>query len=311
MANHSGETPSDDFLEQILGFPGYATGAESNLAGNDTGNMGAASSAMMMLQLGSGDVSAHLGGVGMGVGIGGPYGGLGQAGGGGFPLGLSLDHGNGGFMKMDDALGSGKRFRNDVLNSGALSSVKSGYHGQQMLNTGPPGPQPPAVLPRVRARRGQATDPHSIAERLRRERIAEKIRALQELVPNVNKTDRAAMLDEIVDYVKFLRLQVKVLSMSRLGGAGAVAPLVTDIPITSVEEEGINSGRAQPAWEKWSNDGTERQVAKLMEENVGAAMQFLQSKALCIMPISLASAIYHTQPPDTATFIKPESNPPS
>lgn len=77
------------------------------------------------------------------------------------------------------------------------------------------------------------------------------------------------------------------------------------------QEEGGEGGRNQPAWDKWSNDGTERQVAKLMEENVGAAMQFLQSKALCIMPISLASAIYHTQPPDTSSVVKPEMNPPS
>lgn len=28
-------------------------------------------------------------------------------------------------------------------------------------------PHPPAMRPRVRARRGQATDPHSIAERVR------------------------------------------------------------------------------------------------------------------------------------------------
>lgn len=123
--------------------------------------------------------------------------------------------------------------------------------------------------------------------------------------------------------------------MSRLGGAGAVAPLVTDMPMSSVEvittgclmlrafiftykfksflhlvkEEGGEGGRGQPAWDKWSNDGTERQVAKLMEENVGAAMQFLQSKALCIMPISLASAIYHTQPPDASTLVKPDTNP--
>lgn len=48
-----------------------------------------------------------------------------------------------------------------------------------------------------------------------------------------------------------------------------------------------------------------------MEDNVGAAMQFLQSKALCIMPISLASAIYQTQPPDTSSIVKPENNPPS
>ncbi|PIN25817.1 hypothetical protein CDL12_01441 [Handroanthus impetiginosus] len=302
MANNPGETPSDDFLEQILGFPGYAAGAEANLAGNE------GAPAAMMLQLGSGDGSSHLGamGVGLGVGLGGGYG-VGS-GGGGFPLGLSLEQGKTGF---NDASGSGKRFfRDDVVDSRASSSVRPGFHAQPMTNTVPAAPHPPGIRPRVRARRGQATDPHSIAERLRRERIAERIRALQELVPSVNKTDRAAMLDEIVDYVKFLRLQVKVLSMSRLGGAGAVAPLVTDIPISSVEEEGNEGGRAQPAWEKWSNDGTERQVAKLMEENVGAAMQFLQSKALCIMPISLASAIYHTQPPDTTSLVKPESNPP-
>lgn len=37
---------------------------------------------------------------------------------------------------------------------------------------------------------------------------------------------------------------LQVLSMSRLGGAGAVAPLVTDIPLSSVEvlnENGLNS----------------------------------------------------------------------
>jgi hypothetical protein len=119
------------------------------------------------------------------------------------------------------------------------------------------------------------------------------------------------MLDEIVDYVKFLRLQVKVLSMSRLGAAGAVAQLVGDVPLSSLEGgEGIESD--QPAWEKWSNDGTEQQVAKLMEEDVGAAMQFIQSKALCIMPISLASTIFRThQMPDPTVIVKPESNTPS
>lgn len=38
------------------------------------------------------------------------------------------------------------------------------------------------------------------------------------------QTDKASMLDEIIEYVRFLQLQVKVLSMSRLGGAGAVGP---------------------------------------------------------------------------------------
>lgn len=281
MANHPSDTPADDFLEQILGLPNF-TSAD----GTDA--------SPMMLQLNSGDAATHLG---AGGGFHAPV----------YHLGLSLDQGKGGgFLKPDEASGSGKRFREDLVDT----RPKNTFHGQPMPTTVPAAPQPPAMRPRVRARRGQATDPHSIAERLRRERIAERIRALQELVPSVNKTDRAAMLDEIVDYVKFLRLQVKVLSMSRLGGAGAVAPLVTDIPLSSVEEEGSESGRNQPAWEKWSNDGTEKQVAKLMEENVGAAMQFLQSKALCIMPISLASAIYQSQPSDNSSIVKPETIPP-
>ncbi|MED6112865.1 hypothetical protein PIB30_065596 [Stylosanthes scabra] len=149
---------------------------------------------------------------------------------------------------------------------------------------------------RVRARRGQATDPHSIAERLRRERIAERMKALQELVPNANKTDKASMLDEIIDYVKFLQLQVKVLSMSRLGGAAAVAPLVADINSEGggdcVQTNGNQTAAAAAA--SSSNDSltmTEQQVAKLMEEDMGSAMQYLQGKGLCLMPISLATAI--------------------
>ncbi|KAJ6953750.1 hypothetical protein NC652_005473 [Populus alba x Populus x berolinensis] len=300
MANNPTEPPTDDFLQEILGMPNFAS-AEAGLVGADAGLAGAASAqAPMMLQLSSGDGSGHISALGGAPGGGG-------AGFHGFPLGLSLEQGKGGFLKPEEASGSGNRFRDDIVDG----RVRNVFHGQPMPTTVTAATHPPAMRPRVRARRGQATDPHSIAERLRRERIAERIRALQELVPSVNKTDRAAMLDEIVDYVKFLRLQVKVLSMSRLGGAGAVAPLVTDIPLSPVEDETGEGGRNQLAWEKWSNDGTERQVAKLMEENVGAAMQFLQSKALCIMPISLASAIYHTQPPDTTTIVKPETNPPS
>ncbi|KAH7430062.1 hypothetical protein KP509_09G081300 [Ceratopteris richardii] len=148
-----------------------------------------------------------------------------------------------------------------------------------------------ASKPRVRARRGQATDPHSIAERLRRERIAERMKALQELVPNSNKTDKASMLDEIIEYVKFLQLQVKVLSMSRLGGAAAVEPLVRGLPA-----EGKSSLAAALLGQSvgFSQDAmasAEQEVATLMEEDMGSAMQFLQSKGLCLMPISLATAI--------------------
>ncbi|GAB2234640.1 hypothetical protein Drorol1_Dr00003898 [Drosera rotundifolia] len=66
----------------------------------------------------------------------------------------------------------------------------------------------------VRARRGQATDSHSLAERVRREKISERMKLLQDLVPGCNKvTGKALMLDEIINYVQSLQKQVEFLSM--------------------------------------------------------------------------------------------------
>ncbi|TMW82393.1 hypothetical protein EJD97_006044 [Solanum chilense] len=66
----------------------------------------------------------------------------------------------------------------------------------------------------VRARRGQATDAHSLAERVRREKIGERMKFLQDLVPGCNKvTGKAVMLDEIINYVQSLQCQVEFLSM--------------------------------------------------------------------------------------------------
>ncbi|GAV60025.1 HLH domain-containing protein [Cephalotus follicularis] len=66
----------------------------------------------------------------------------------------------------------------------------------------------------VRARHGQATDSHSLAERARREKISKKMKCLQDLVPGCNKvTGKAGMLDEIINYVQSLQRQVEFLSM--------------------------------------------------------------------------------------------------
>ncbi|XP_059300102.1 transcription factor bHLH137-like isoform X1 [Lycium ferocissimum] len=66
----------------------------------------------------------------------------------------------------------------------------------------------------VRARRGQATDRHSLAERVRREKISERMKKLQALVPGCDKvTGKALMLDEIINYVQSLQNQVEFLSM--------------------------------------------------------------------------------------------------
>ncbi|EMS47179.1 Transcription factor bHLH82 [Triticum urartu] len=166
-----------------------------------------------------------------------------------------------------------------------------------------------SAKPRARARRGQATDPHSIAERLRREKISERMKNLQDLVPNSNKADKSSMLDEIIDYVKFLQLQVKVLSMSRLGAPGAVLPLLAE----SQTEGHSNSPLSPPTASQGLLDAAgpedslvfEQEVIKLMETSITNAMQYLQNKGLCLMPIALASAISN-QKGTSAAAVPPE-----
>jgi hypothetical protein len=46
---------------------------------------------------------------------------------------------------------------------------------------------PDSVPSSIRAKRGFATHPRSLAERVRRTRISERMRKLQEVVPNIDK----------------------------------------------------------------------------------------------------------------------------
>ncbi|XP_042497396.1 transcription factor PIF1-like [Macadamia integrifolia] len=62
-------------------------------------------------------------------------------------------------------------------------------------------------------RRARAAEVHNLSERKRRDRINEKMKALQELIPRCNKSDKASMLDEAIEYLKSLQLQVQMMSM--------------------------------------------------------------------------------------------------
>ncbi|XP_075499959.1 transcription factor BHLH094-like, partial [Primulina tabacum] len=70
--------------------------------------------------------------------------------------------------------------------------------------------EPPKDYIHVRARRGQATDSHSLAERARREKISERMKILQDLVPGCNKViGKALVLDEIINYIQSLQHPVE------------------------------------------------------------------------------------------------------
>ncbi|WVZ96181.1 hypothetical protein U9M48_041850 [Paspalum notatum var. saurae] len=71
------------------------------------------------------------------------------------------------------------------------------------------------------SKRSRTAEVHNLSERRRRDRINEKMRALQELIPNCNKIDKASMLEEAIEYLKTLQLQVQMMSM---GSAGLCVP---------------------------------------------------------------------------------------
>ncbi|XP_073147188.1 uncharacterized protein [Henckelia pumila] len=72
---------------------------------------------------------------------------------------------------------------------------------------------PNAIHQRISSKRSRAAEVHNLSEKRRRSRINEKMKALQNLIPNSNKTDKASMLDEAIEYLKQLQLQVQMLTV--------------------------------------------------------------------------------------------------
>uniref|UniRef100_A0A0E0DYQ6 BHLH domain-containing protein n=1 Tax=Oryza meridionalis TaxID=40149 RepID=A0A0E0DYQ6_9ORYZ len=69
-----------------------------------------------------------------------------------------------------------------------------------------------AAAPRPRRRNARvSSEPQSVAARLRRERVSQRMRALQRLVPGGARLDTASMLEEAIRYVKFLKGHVQSL----------------------------------------------------------------------------------------------------
>ncbi|OVA11947.1 Myc-type [Macleaya cordata] len=119
--------------------------------------------------------------------------------------------------------------RNGV--SKAEADASSGFGNKPAEQSAQPSEPPKQDYIHVRARRGQATDSHSLAERARREKISERMKILQDLVPGCNKViGKALVLDEIINYIQSLQRQVEFLSMKLEAVNSRVTPTIDGFP---------------------------------------------------------------------------------
>lgn len=171
---------------------------------------------------------------------------------GNFPGLFIQDGSNTVLQSFNDHMVEKKRKSTDIINtpeSSTVNSFQNSGNGITWKNTGgrrkrvkdsDKEEEKAREVVHVRAKRGQATDSHSLAERVRREKINERLRCLQDIVPGCYKTmGMAVMLDEIINYVQSLQNQVEFLSM-KLNAASTVYDFNSDTDVLEALQRGSN-----------------------------------------------------------------------
>ncbi|KAL9227956.1 hypothetical protein vseg_003586 [Gypsophila vaccaria] len=133
---------------------------------------------------------------------------------------------------------------------------------------------PPRSLSRRCRHRSRAAE----VESNRRTIITEKMQALRELLPSSLKAkqgDQEAIVDDAIAHVKYLQLQLKELSRSKLGGESVSAPLSF--------LEGYGHYHPQ---EQMLGEPLEELIGNLMKDGQTTAVRLLESKGIHLMPMT-------------------------
>uniref|UniRef100_A0A0E0EIN6 BHLH domain-containing protein n=2 Tax=Oryza meridionalis TaxID=40149 RepID=A0A0E0EIN6_9ORYZ len=116
------------------------------------------------------------------------------------------------------------------------------------------------------------TTPASLAAKVRKEKLGDRVTALQQLVSPFGKTDTASVLHETIEYIKFLHDQVGALSAPYLKNRQQVLHLKNS---AGVDNDGGGGGEA-----------------------TAASKRDLTGRGLCLVPISSTFAVASETPVD-------------
>ncbi|KAE9452811.1 hypothetical protein C3L33_15284, partial [Rhododendron williamsianum] len=132
----------------------------------------------------------------------------------------------------------------------------------------------------------------SISSKETKEKLGEKIAALQQLVSPYGKTDTASVLLEAMEYITFLHEQVTVLS----------APYLQSIPTANMQ---IEKNETRNNAYAIVNNGIVPDFAYSFDKEIEPYS--LRSKGLCLVPISWTSGVDSSNGADIWAPIKTTS----
>ncbi|KAF2566475.1 hypothetical protein F2Q70_00028772 [Brassica cretica] len=126
---------------------------------------------------------------------------------------------------------SGCSFGKNIKEMAGVQSITTDRKRKHIMDTDEYASQPDVIGNKTNQRSGstgrsRAAEVHNLSEMRRRDRINERMKALQELIPHCTKTDKASILDEAIDYMKSLKLQLQMIWMGNGMAAAATAPMV-------------------------------------------------------------------------------------
>ncbi|KAI3804236.1 hypothetical protein L1987_25627 [Smallanthus sonchifolius] len=92
----------------------------------------------------------------------------------------------------------------------------------------------------IATKRSRAAAIHNQSEQRRRDKINQKMKALQKLVPNANKTDKASMLDEVIEYLKQLQAQIHMISRM------SMSPMMMPLAMQQQQQQQLQMAMMNP-----------------------------------------------------------------